>query len=146
MINNEHFPEIISQLEFDYGLYIKLPKVHSKSKETSYIPWQSKYSNLKTTCHINPGFFLWTNFLGNLLLAKYFTSVAATSKRIARNAKIYYSYAKTLNSLVSKKLQNFDWSMQISFHASPNHVSWLEQWNEVNASFFFFLKFLFWKK
>ena len=38
-----------------------------------------------------------------------------------------------------KKLQNLDWFMQISFHESFNHVSWLRQWNEVSASFFFLL-------
>ena len=36
------------------------------------------YSNMKTTCLIKPNFFLWTKLLGNLLLAKYITYVAAT--------------------------------------------------------------------
>ena len=26
----------------------------------SYLPWKSKYPNLKTTCHIKPKFFFWT--------------------------------------------------------------------------------------
>ena len=31
-------------------------RVHSNLKEVSYLPWQNKYSNLKTTCHIKPKF------------------------------------------------------------------------------------------
>ena len=31
---------------------------HSKSKEVSYLPWQSKYPNLKATCDIKTKFFL----------------------------------------------------------------------------------------
>ena len=33
-------------------------RVHSNSKEVSYLLWQNKYSNLKTTGHIKPKFFL----------------------------------------------------------------------------------------
>ena len=51
-------------------------RVYSNSKGVFYLPWQNKFSNLKTTCHIKPKFFLWTKLLENLLLTKYFISVA----------------------------------------------------------------------
>ena len=52
-------------------------RVHSSSKEVSYLCWQNTCPNLKTTCHIKLKFFLWTKLLENLLLAKYLISVAA---------------------------------------------------------------------
>ena len=53
-------------------------RVHSNSKEVSYLSWQNTYPNLKTTCHIKLKFFFWTKLLENLLRAKYLKSVAAT--------------------------------------------------------------------
>ena len=53
-------------------------QAHSNSKEGSYIYWQNRYSNLKTTFHIELNFFLWTESLESLLLWKYLISVAAT--------------------------------------------------------------------
>ena len=53
-------------------------RVHSNSKEVSYLSWQNSYPNLKITCHIKLKFFLWTKLLESLLLAKYLISVAAT--------------------------------------------------------------------
>ena len=44
----------------------------------THLPWQNKYSNLKTTCHIKSKCFLWTKLPKNLLLAKYLISVVAT--------------------------------------------------------------------
>ena len=52
-------------------------RVHSNSKEVSYLSWQNTYPNLKTTCHIKLKFFLWTKLLENLLHAEYLISVAA---------------------------------------------------------------------
>ena len=52
-------------------------RVHSNSKEVSYLSWQNTYPNLKTTCHIKLKFFLWTKLPENLLFAKYLISVAA---------------------------------------------------------------------
>ena len=52
-------------------------RVHSNSKEVSYLPCQNTYPNLKTTCHIKLKFFLWTKLKENLLLAKYIISVTA---------------------------------------------------------------------
>ena len=73
---------------FHYGLFTNSPdiivacdfffRVHWNSKVVSYLPWQNKYPNLKTTCHIKPKLFLWTRLSNNLLLAKYLVSVAAT--------------------------------------------------------------------
>ena len=34
-------------------------RVHSNSKEVSYLPWQNTYPNLKTTCHIKLNFLFW---------------------------------------------------------------------------------------
>ena len=53
-------------------------RVHSNSKELSYLSWQNKYPNLKTINHIRPNFFLWTKLPKNLLLTKYLLSVEAT--------------------------------------------------------------------
>ena len=53
--------------------------VHSNSKEASYLPIQTKYSNLKTICIIKPMFFLWAYFLENLLSAKNLIIVPAAS-------------------------------------------------------------------
>ena len=52
-------------------------RVHSNSKEVSYLSWQNRYPNLKTTYHIKLKFFFWTKLLMSLLLAKYVVSVAA---------------------------------------------------------------------
>ena len=66
-------------------------RVHSNSKEVSYLSWQNTYPNLKTTCHIKLKFFLWTKLLENLLLAKYLISVAATLiKNVLFLRKSYY--------------------------------------------------------
>ena len=46
-------------------------RVHSNSKEVSYLCWQNTYRNLKTTCHIKLKYFLWTKLLENSLFAKY---------------------------------------------------------------------------
>ena len=60
-------------------------RVHSNSKEVSYLSWQNTYHNLKTTCHIKLKYFLWTKLLENLLLAKYLISVAAPSRHDLSN-------------------------------------------------------------
>ena len=54
-------------------------RVHSNSKEVSYLSWQNTHPNLKITCHIKLKFFLWIKLLENLLLGKYLISVAAFS-------------------------------------------------------------------
>ena len=63
-------------------------RVHSNSKEVSYLFDKMRTPNLKTTCHIKLKFFLWTKLLENLLLAKYFISVAAPLMTIARQPQI----------------------------------------------------------
>ena len=55
-------------------------RVHSNSKELSYLSWQNKYPNLEISCHIKLIYFFWTKLLDNLLHAKYVISVAATLK------------------------------------------------------------------
>ena len=52
-------------------------RVHSNSKEVSYLSWQNMYPNLKTTCHVRLKFLLWSKLLENLFLAKYLIFVAA---------------------------------------------------------------------
>ena len=51
-------------------------RVHSNSKEVSYLYWQNTYPNLKTNCHIKLNLFLWSKLIEHLLLAKYLISVA----------------------------------------------------------------------
>ena len=53
-------------------------RVHSNSKEVSYLSWQNTYPNLKTICHIKLTIFLWTKLVESLLLVQYLISVAAT--------------------------------------------------------------------
>ena len=53
-------------------------RVYSNSKEVSYLCWQNRYPNLKTTCHIKLKYFLWTKLLESLLLTKCLISVTAT--------------------------------------------------------------------
>ena len=63
-------------------------RVHSNSKEVSYLSWQNIYPNLKTTCHVKLKIFSWTKLLEwtclllaskelNSSLAKYLISVTA---------------------------------------------------------------------
>ena len=59
-----------------------LHRVNSNTREV-FTSWLNKYSKLKTSCHMKPKYFLWTKLLENLLLAKYFTFVAATLKEIS---------------------------------------------------------------
>ena len=56
-------------------LLVTFPRVHSNSKEVSYLPWQNTYPNLKTTCNIKLKIFLRTKLIENLLLTKYLISV-----------------------------------------------------------------------
>ena len=74
-------------------------RVHSNSKEVSYLSWQNTYPNLKTTCHIKLKFFLWTKLLENLLHAKYLISVAAPltgSNKFILNISEHISNGKNL--------------------------------------------------
>ena len=102
-------------------------RVHSNSKEVSYLSWQNTYPNLKTTCHIKLKFFLWTKLIENLLLAKYLISVTApltVSGCYNANVRlITYLNNKTLltcvenitlwwimeNKKLSDENQRFDW-------------------------------------
>ena len=79
MTNEKHFPKTISQWEFDYGLFTNLPRIIVAFIQTQrrYPTSLDTYPNLKTTCHIQLKFFLWTKIIENLLLAKYLISVAA---------------------------------------------------------------------
>ena len=95
MTNEKKFPKTISQWEFDYGLFINLPRIIVAcdlfpssfklkrsillfSKEVSYLSWQSTYPNLKATCYIKLKFFWRTKLLENLLHATHLITIAAT--------------------------------------------------------------------
>ena len=62
-------------------------RVHSNSKGVSYLYWQNRYPNLKTTCHIKLKVFLWTKLLESLPLEKYLISVAATLSIFSKKKK-----------------------------------------------------------
>ena len=62
---------------------------YSILREVSSLPLQTKYSNLKTICHIKPNYFLWAKLPEKVLLAKYVTPVAAIL-RILLHAGILY--------------------------------------------------------
>ena len=55
-------------------------RVHLNSKEVSYLPWQNKYFNLRTTYYIKQKRVLWTKLLENLLLAKYSIPIPVSLK------------------------------------------------------------------
>ena len=69
------------------GLFTNLPRVivawefspssFKLKKEASYLPWQNKYPNLKTTCHVKLKFSLRAKLPENLILAKYLISITA---------------------------------------------------------------------
>ena len=65
------------QIYWELLLLVTFPRVHSNLEELSYLSWQNTYPNLKTSCHIELNFFLWTKCLENLLLAKFLISVEA---------------------------------------------------------------------
>ena len=72
-------------------------RVQSNSKEIYYLPWQNKYSDLKTTCHLKPNFFLWTKLLENFLLAKYLKSVPVSLNKVCMS-KYAFSRHQALKS------------------------------------------------
>ena len=78
-------------------------RVHSNSKEVSFLPWQNKYPSLKTTCHIMPIFFLWTKLPKKLLLAKYLISAVA----VLTFQKISWPWCITLKNKVLSSMQLF---------------------------------------
>ena len=86
-------------------------RVHSNSKEVSYLTWKNMYPNLKTTCHIKLNFFLWNKLIENLLLAKYLLSVTAPLiSNITRYLDVwseYFSKHNVLNfGIPGEKIQN----------------------------------------
>ena len=76
-------------------------RVHSNSKEVSYLSWQNTYPNLKTTCHVKLKIFSWTKLLENLLYAKYLISVTAPL-----NYKLIY-VTRTHDFVFCKLFPNF---------------------------------------
>ena len=56
-----------------------------QTKKRCPTSWQNTYPNSETTCHIKLNFFLWTQPLKNLLLAKYLISVAAPLRKSKKN-------------------------------------------------------------
>ena len=77
-------------------------RVHSNSREVSYLSWQNTHPNLKTTFHIKLNFFLWTKLLENSLLAKYFVSVATALKNNVWIPKLVDIEKVTLKSNLEK--------------------------------------------
>ena len=95
MTKEKHFPKTIGneilvmaclQICRELLLLTTFLRVHSNSKEVSYLSQQNKYPNLKTTCHIKLKFFLWTKRLDIFLLAKYLIFVTATLTFLSHKA------------------------------------------------------------
>ena len=104
-------------------------RVHSNSEEVSCLFWQNTYANLKTTCRIKLKFFLWTNLLENLLLAKYLISVAAP---------LTFSWIE-LKVLLCKHRHNETFSILPIFvsMSSPNPIYVVSIW----STFYFHVHF-----
>ena len=66
--------------------------VHSNLKKLSYLPWQNKYTYLKTFCHTKPNIFLWTKLLENLLFAEYLISVASTLNLLNVSSEVCWRF------------------------------------------------------
>ena len=81
-------------------------RVHSNSKEVSYLSWQNKYPNLKTTCHNKLNFFSWTKLLENLLLVKYFISVVVALRNLGNvfQIKPWSAFLDYLEAQILKNL------------------------------------------
>ena len=103
-------------------------QVYLNSKEASCLSWQNTYPNLKTTCHIKLKFFLWTELLKNLLLGKYFISVAVPWIYWKLFENLCTSWLVILNSFpvnVIVKYKPLSWfSMQIHWF----HAIWIRHW------------------
>ena len=87
LTSEKHFPKTISneilviaflQIYRELLFVLSLIWVHSNSHKVSYLSWQNKYPNLKTTSHIQLNLLFWTKLLENLHLEKYLISAAAT--------------------------------------------------------------------
>ena len=115
------------QIYWELLLLTTFLQVHSNSKKVSYLSLQNTYLNLKTTCHIELKFLLWTKlpylnlkttchiklkFLlwtklpERLLLVKYLISVAATLISLWRRPACQ-ALLKILD--VSEKRPHFSW-------------------------------------
>ena len=79
-------------------------------KRYSYLSWQNTYPNLKTTCRIKLKFLLWTKLPENLILTKYFISVAAPLKSTSGQLILFiydffsYRWVKTEKIIYTKNL------------------------------------------
>ena len=78
-------------------------RVHSNSKEVSYLSWQNTCPNLKTNCHIKLKFCLWTKLVENLIPAKYLISVAAPLKFRSSRSHIFFKIG-TLKNFANWKI------------------------------------------
>ena len=76
-------------------------RVHSKSKEVSYLPW--------------PKFFLWTKLPKNLFLAKFLIFVAATLIYQQSWINVSINYFKSLNKYLPS-VRLFFWPFYQVFH------------------------------
>ena len=112
-------------------LLVTFPRVHSNSKDVSYLPWQNTYPNLKTTCHIKLKFFLWTKLLENLLLAKYLISVTTPLiSDIIEIAKIKKKKVFLVTMDIEKAFDSLDHNFLISalekYGFGKNFISWVK--------------------
>ena len=69
-------------------------RIHSNSKEVSYLSRQNAYPDLKITCHIRLKFFLWTKLQENLLLAKNLISATAPLSKITHQKWHNYPFSQ----------------------------------------------------
>ena len=118
-------------------------RVHSNSKEVSYLSKQNTYPNLKTTCHIKLNSFLWTKLLENLLLAKHLISATADLSydiqltacmncvklwrkklRVFREALHWKSFLRRNRKIIS---QSF-WGQNINFFLPGQTSQMLKHW------------------
>ena len=100
----QYFPKTVSQWEFDYGLFTNLPRIivacdfspSSFKLRRGVLPLLAKYASLKTTCHNKLKFFLRTELLEILPLAKHVRSVTATLMFIVQIIEWHLNVSATL--------------------------------------------------
>ena len=87
--------------------------VHSISKEVPYLPWQNKYSTLKSACHVKPNGILSIKLPENQLFVKYLIFVYACNFNFRYaifqypSQEVFYSFVLLFNLDTESKILTF---------------------------------------
>ena len=99
-----------------------------------------KVMSLSLSQNVSAYIFLQINFYSYMSHHGTIITTKTTCKKVP--SYVSNSVSACRRQIVNKhfrileQLQNIAWSMQVSFHESPDRVSWLGKWNDVSASLF----------